>query len=73
MQTNFKGPKILYENTIRNQNPLVENMIWRDHNSKYGTYWATEVTKFKNNILQGNSRDWYFSFVTSRAEYEGHK
>ena len=26
---------------------LVENMIWRDHNFKYGPYSATERTNFK--------------------------
>ena len=32
---------------------LVENMIWRDHDFKYGPYSATKGTKFQKNIGRG--------------------
>ena len=35
--------------------------MWRDHSLEYGSYSATEVTKFQKYIWQGDSPYIYFS------------
>ena len=42
---------MLVEEIFKKSNKIgVYNMIWGDHNFKYGPYWATEVATFRKKI-----------------------